>query len=221
MNAARLFQNVLALVYPQQNECHLCSRALEAGDGCLCAACAGRLNAGSIPRQDMFAPHAPLFACLSAYYHDGEARRLCHLLKYQGDALAALPLAEGMSHALVLAGLTADIAVPVPLHPARQRERGYNQAALLARELCGHTGLPICESALRRVTHTRTQLSRTRAARLEAMRGAFMADAALVTGKTVLLVDDVLTTGATAAACAGALLQSGAARVALITACRA
>lgn len=221
MNAARLFRDVLALVYPQQNECHLCSRALEAGDGCLCAACTGRLNAGRIPRQDAFAPHAPLFACLSAYYHDGEARRLCHLLKYQGDAMAALPLAEGMSHALALAGLAADIAVPVPLHPSRQRERGYNQAELLAREVCGHMGLPLCPSALRRVSHTRTQLSRARDARLEAMQGAFAADAALVGGQTVLLVDDVLTTGATAVSCAGALLQSGAAKVALITACRA
>lgn len=221
MNTARLSRALKALAYPQQNECHLCSRALEAGDGCLCAACAAGLNAGRIPRQDAFAPHAPLFACVSAYYHDGEARRLCHLLKYQGDAMAALPLAEGMSHALACAGLAADIAVPVPLHPSRQRERGYNQAALLAREVCGHTGLPLCEGALRRVSRARTQLSRTRDARLEAMRGAFAADAALVAGQTVLLVDDVLTTGATAAACAGALLQGGAARVALLTACRA
>lgn len=214
---------LLPLLFPQEAACHLCERATEGEGRILCPACEAALRALRIPAQDALSLHEPLDACISAYFHDGEARRLCHLLKFRWDAAAARPLAEGMAEALALSGFmgTVDGAAPVPVHPSRLRERGYNQAALLARAVCGHTGLVLWEEALARTRHGASQITRSREERLTALAGAFVADGAQVAGKRVLLIDDVLTTGATAAACAQALLDAGATRVCLLTALHA
>ncbi len=125
-----------------------------------------------------------------------------------------------------MAGLWADSAdgceliVPVPLHPRRERSRGYNQAAVLGELVAKHTGLAIAHDALRRLAHTKPQTEQTRRERLLNMRGTFEATAQ-AKDRRVLLIDDVLTTGATALACAEALRAAGASRVRLLTACRA
>lgn len=211
-----------ALLFPQEASCHLCGRAIGRDGSILCSACAAALRALRIPARDAFVLHQPLDACISAYYHEGEARRLCHLLKFRQDAAAARPLAEGMAEALALSGLAGafDGVAVVPLHPARLRERGYNQAALLARDVCGHTGLPLWEDALIRARHGASQVTRSREERLASLTGAFEAHGAQAAGKRVLLIDDVLATGATAVSCAQALLDAGAERVCLLTACR-
>lgn len=214
---------LLPLLFPQEAACHLCERATEGEGRILCPACEAALRALRIPAQDALSLHEPLDACISAYFHDGEARRLCHLLKFRWDAAAARPLADGMAEALALSGLmsTVDGAAPAPVHPSRLRERGYNQAALLARAVCGHTGLVLWEEALVRTRHGASQITRSREERLTALAGAFVADGTQVAGKRILLIDDVLTTGATAAACAQALLDAGATRVCLLTALHA
>lgn len=218
-----LYRPFLPVLFPQETSCHLCERATEGEGSILCPACAAALRRLRIPPRDALTLHDPLAACVSAYFHEDEARLLCHLLKFRWDAAAARPLAAGMAEALALSGLadTQDGAAPVPLHPKRQRERGYNQAALLARAVCGHTGLPLWEDALTRTRHGTSQITRSREERLAALTGAFTADGARVAGKRVLLIDDVLTTGATAVSCAKALLNAGAASVCLLTACRA
>lgn len=148
---------------------------------------------------------------------------LCHLLKFRWDAAAARPLAEGMAEALALSGLmgTVDGAAPVPVHPSRLRERGYNQAALLARAVCGHTGLVLWEEALARTRHGASQITRSPGGAPHRRPAHLWQTALQVAEKRVLLIDDVLTTGATAAACAQALLDAGATRVCLLTALHA
>ncbi len=212
-------------LFPQSNACHLCG-AFPDRESLLCSRCMKGLESlryGKL-RTAAQEPHPPLRACLAAYPHKHEARDLIHLLKYESDTVLAGLLGESMANALVSspAQLQADAVVPVPLHPSRLEQRGYNQARLLSEALCFHTGLTLLDGALIRLHATDTQLRRERAARLKAMEHAFAVirpDA--VRGKHLLLVDDVLTTGATAMSCASALLSAGAASVSLLTACRA
>jgi ComF family protein len=111
----------------------------------------------------------------------------------------------------------------VPLHAERERERGFNQAALLARALAKRTGLKADEWSLKRVAHSaRHRAGMDARARRETVEGAFaVARPRLMEGERVLLVDDVYTTGATASACAEALLASGASEVFVLTLARA
>jgi ComF family protein len=111
------------------------------------------------------------------------------------------------------------LLVPVPLHPRRRRERGYNQSELLALELAKRTGLEVAAPALVRRKDTAPQTGLKAASRRANVAGAFaVRKQAKVVGRTVVLVDDVFTTGATARACALALHQAGVRSVRLITA---
>jgi len=149
--------------------------------------------------------------------YDGALRAVIHALKYQGRRSLARPLGSLMRTrgADILEG--ADCVIPVPLHASRRRERGFNQAADLARQI----GLPTCV-ALRRIRATPTQTSLPAAQRHRNMRKAFAATraAAALAGSVVGLIDDVSTTGATLEACARVLKEIGVREVRALTAAR-
>jgi ComF family protein len=150
----------------------------------------------------------------SAFYYQGVIREAIHKLKYQYLKAVAPPLARLLADYLSRTPLPADVLVPVPLHPRRLRERGYNQAALLAKELGRLTGLPVAEGALRRARSTQAQARAPgREQRRSNVAGAFICRPEAVEEKRVLLVDDVCTTGFTLEACAVALKDAGAATV--------
>jgi ComF family protein len=149
--------------------------------------------------------------------YDGALRAVIHALKYEGRRSLARPLGALMRvrGSDVLEG--ADWIIPVPLHRSRRRERGFNQAADLAR----HLGRPV-RDALRRVRPTETQTGLPQAHRHHNVRGAFaLARAgADLAGATIVLVDDVSTTGATLDACARVLKEAGVREVRALTAAR-
>lgn len=119
-------------------------------------------------------------------------------------------------------GLAGDLIVPVPLHPRRLAERGYNQASLLAAEVAVELAAPLVVSALVRVRNTSQQALLDREARLDNMAHAFEAPKPpMLKGRHVIVVDDVVTTGATLAACRSALLDAGAASVTAVVVARA
>ncbi|HSM79866.1 MAG TPA: ComF family protein [Bryobacteraceae bacterium] len=143
---------------------------------------------------------------------DDELRELVHLFKYGRVEALARPLARWMRQALP-AGERFDYLTPMPLHWTRAWTRGYNQAALLASEISRGTGIPVLP-AVRRVRRTPAQAGLTRTGRRANVAGAFAAGKTeKIHGKRILLVDDVLTTGATAQAIAQSLRKSGARRV--------
>ena len=149
--------------------------------------------------------------------YEGSLRAIVHALKYDGRPTLARHLAARMRNAGVDVLAGADLAVPVPLHRSRERARGFNQA----RELGRHLGIPVAD-ALVRTRRTPSQADLPAARRHANVRGAFeWRQSVAVKRRTIVLVDDVSTTGATLNACARALLDAGAAEVRALTAARA
>lgn len=142
--------------------------------------------------------------------HRGKLRRAIHALKYDRERSLATALGARLAERLALQDWTIDIVIPVPLHATREAKRGYNQANLLAQQLANRQGVLWASDALQRRRATRSQVGLDSSQRRTNMEAAFMGDPAQLAGKTVLIVDDVCTTGATLAACAAAARAAGA-----------
>ena len=145
----------------------------------------------------------------SAVAYEGPIELAVQRFKYEGWRRLAGPLALMLAERLVVEGLPAHWVLAVPLHPIRQRQRGFNQAELLARELRRRLALGKPPGELLRTRPTPPQVGHDRLWRLENVRGAFAWRGADLAGRSVLIVDDVATTGATIEACAVALKASG------------
>jgi ComF family protein len=186
----------------------------------LCPCCGQPQNVSSQCRRCRSSP--PSFTALRAWAgFQGEIRSAIHHLKYYGN----LSLGDTLSKPLVdfLPGLKWDIdlIIPVPLAIARFQERGYNQAELLARPLALALGIQFSTNALVKIRETRPQVDLQSAERIKNVSGAFRGEERIANRRSILVVDDVATTGATLEACSAALISAGAARVYGLTLARA
>ncbi len=189
---------------PARLLCAACRERIPRLDIPLCARClaAGRPGAGC-------GVH-PGFAVVAPWLYDERAARIVHALKYEGRPALARALGPELARALP-PGAAPDLVVEVPLHPARRRERGYNQAGALADAVAESIAAPRLAGALSRVRATRAQARLGPAERRRNLAGAFRAGRpAALEGRTVLLVDDVMTTGATLEAALAELAAAGA-----------
>jgi ComF family protein len=161
---------------------------------------------------------------VSAFRSRGVVRRVIHQFKYGGEVYLRHLVSRWLDAAFEderMAVRQFDLLVPVPLHPARKRERGFNQAEALAKLIARKRGIP-CQPLLKRVRYTTTQTAFDRTERMNNLRNAFrLRKNADVRGLRVLLIDDVLTTGATLSECAHVLRKAGALSVCAATAARA
>jgi ComF family protein len=239
---SHLYDAALALVYPQA--CAVCGAGVESRhDGVACATCwrATRViraedtlcwKCGAFTRASIEREKRESVRCRQCDDDEFTAARACGF--YEGALRASVLALKREPHvASRLARLMfttqqrapinqATLIVPVPLHPERERQRGFNQAALLAQAVARFTKLPIDQhSVVRRIHTERHRSGMDRVARRTSVMGVFAvrrADA--VAGKHVLLVDDVFTTGATVSACAAVLKDAGAADVIVLTVAR-
>jgi ComF family protein len=154
--------------------------------------------------------------------YNGPARACLHALKYDGERRVVAPLATIMAERWPRAGLGGQVLVPVPVHAARKRQRGFDQAELLARGVGQRLSLPV-SLAVRRATKTTAQHTLGRNARAANVGHAFAADAACrdeVAGRWVVLIDDLTTTGATFSGCAAVLYEARASAVSALALAR-
>lgn len=193
--------------------CDVCGLPFPTFDPSRSAVVAGRC-------QPCAAGPPPFAYARAAGLYAGPLREAIHALKFAGKRTVARPLADLVAEQARL-GLAADVdaLVPVPLAPARERERGFNQARLVAERLGRVLAVPVRPGWLARTRSTAPQANLSAAERHTNVRGAFAAPPA-VAGRHVVVVDDVFTTGATAADCARALLDAGARRVGVLTVAR-
>ena len=188
-----------------------CESALPRLEMPFCSICA---RPGSAPICSRCEVEPPSYERIRApYLMAGPVREMVYGLKYRNLRASVPELGRLLAIYLDSRPLPADLAVPVPLHKSRERERGYNQSVLLAREVSKHTGIPVGEDLLRRTRDTAPQVSlASPEERGRNIEGAFEC-AADVAGLRVLLVDDVVTTGSTMSACAAPLMEAEAAAV--------
>jgi ComF family protein len=233
-----LLRGVLDLLYPPRCEacgrlrrepvCEECRAQVEMVEPPLCRLCG-----------EPFDPHAqgapmcercrgrrlPFSIARSAAFYRGPLAGAIRRFKYDGQIVLARPLGSIMVEALNTAAggidpSTVEVICPVPLHSSRQRERGFNQSQLLAEEISRAIGKPV-SALLERVRPTAPQVDLPARARAENVRRAFAAkQGAGIAGRTVLLLDDLFTTGATLTECGRALKTAGAADVRVLTLAR-
>lgn len=197
-----LLDRLLDLLYPPR--CVGCCRT----GVLLCAACRAALT----PYEEPLPPLPPLCAAYVGYVFDGTLRGAVHRLKYRRQQCVALVLAELLQARLGGHLTTIDAVLPVPLHPSRLRERGFNQSELIAASLARSLHLPLLGGLVRKEA-TRSQVGLDGRERRQNVANAFVWRGACPPPRQLLLIDDVLTTGATLQACAQALIAAGAASV--------
>lgn len=213
-------QVLLDLLFPPR-----CVHCEQAGQW-LCQECLGKIrqvrapfcrrcgSPGSAGICNKCRAHPPAFDVGHAIaLYEEPTRTIIHHLKYKNGRWLAPILGELLQAEFRKLEWQVDCIVPVPLHNQREKERGFNQARLLAQELARREGLPLETSLLQRIRHTPSQTGLDPAGRLANVAGAFACREVSRASGQILLVDDVLTTGATMSACAQALKVGGASRV--------
>lgn len=201
--------------------CAHCRRTIPASVVLFCDACWAELPRAEKTPSDRLPKHIDGLHAAFAYREGSVTREIVHSLKFEGAIELAPRMVEMMLRTIPIGFLNSDdVWVPVPLHWIRKGDRSFNQSQLLTRELCKRIGGTISE-VLRRVRNTPAQSGQGIRKRTKNVRGAFRYVRSKAIPESVMLVDDVVTTGATVSECARVLKQSGVKQVRVLTFARA
>ena len=219
-----IVHDFISLIYPRI--CCGCGITLMRREAVICTWCLHHLPRTGFHLDDdnpvsrMFWGRAHIeMAASFLYFHKGSrVQHLIHQLKYKSKTEIGIRLGELYGHELIKSPLFAGISViiPVPLHPRKKRKRGYNQSEVIARGISSVLKVPVDTKSLIRKTYTETQTRKTRFKRWENVKEVFVINnPGQIRGKHILLVDDVITTGATLEACANRVLEAEGTRVSI------
>lgn len=211
------WNDLLTFFFPVH--CLVCGKKLSSPAQVLCLRCefnlprTGYMNRIDNPISQSFWGRVPVEMGTSLFrFEKGSAYQvLLHELKYRGNQKAGYYMGRLLGNELVHSTYSGcDVMVPVPLHPRRFKERGFNQSEIIASGISASTGIPVVSNLLTRTVHNKSQTSLGRYARYENIHGNFQvsSNAPDVNGKKILLVDDVITTGSTLEACSIELLRN-------------
>jgi ComF family protein len=223
----KIFMDTMQLFYP--HVCAGCNSDILPQQNLLCATCLHILPVTGFaaqkdnPVEKIFWGRVPVQAAFAhLYFTKGVlVQQLMHQLKYQANTAVGFFLGELMGKAITAANrfATIDALIPLPLYAAKERKRGYNQAAIICNGMAEVLQVPVINQQLVRCSYTGTQTNKHRVERWQNVAGSFaIQNAAALQGKHLLLVDDVLTTGATLEAAASMLLQIPSVTVSIATA---
>ncbi len=175
------------------------------------------------PAEKLFWGRLPLSGATAQYYFTKESlmQYLMHQFKYKGHKDLGLQWGRMMGEQLLQSGrFTVDALIPLPLFPAKEKRRGYNQATVLCEGMAESMHIPVLDKVITRPQHTETQTKKGRIERWKNMEGKFvLTDPDSIRNKHILLVDDVITTGATLEACGNELLKAENVRLSVATLC--
>ncbi|MDG1063079.1 MAG: phosphoribosyltransferase family protein [Flavobacteriaceae bacterium] len=207
---------MLNILFPKH--CPICCQTLHKSQLLVCVPCRNNLpltryhKTGDPTFLDKFYGRLPLkFGTALLHYHKkGYAQRLIHAFKYQGNKSIGKWLSTWLGHELAV--LNSDLGivavVPVPLHPAKQRQRGFNQAAIIGQGIAQCLGVPLHENVLIQTNYRQAQAKKNRWDRWAKSHGFALNPRSNLPGGHILLVDDVVTTGATLEACGQLLMKT-------------
>lgn len=219
-----LIRNLLTplrdFIYPQV--CFTCNQHLTTSELKICSSCWNSLTTivPSHPlwteKQNKLTGDGSISDVFSCYFFEkeGKLQEIIHLLKYEGITHLGIRLGRELGNRILTHQLyrQADFLIPVPLHKAKLRERGYNQSELICKGISEVTKIPTETTILKRTKHTQSQTHLSLEERKQNVSGAFMVEQKhkhLLSGATVILVDDVITTGSTINECAKVLFATG------------
>lgn len=218
--------NLWELFFPRC--CLLCGKPLVSGEACICTGCLSQLprtkfhllKENEVERN--FWGKFPIGRATSFLYYikEGPTQQLVHDLKYHGYKEVGETMGRIMAAELSPSGFFEDVDLihPVPLHLHKEQQRGYNQSERLAAGLSSFTGIPVCRHAIQRIKHTETQTRKSNDERWANVQKIFSCSAPeALAGKHILIIDDVLTTGATIVACSDALRNVPGIRISVLT----
>jgi ComF family protein len=219
--------SLLHLVFP--HVCTGCGTDILNEETLLCMRCMDALPETNFqwhannPVEKTFWGRLPLEAATAQFYFNKESlmQHLMHQFKYKGNKDLGIQLGRIMGEQLKTSGrFEADVIIPLPLFRAKEKRRGYNQASVLCEGMAEIMNIPVLQHVIARPQHTETQTKKGRVERWKNIDGKFLlTDANMIRGKHVLLVDDVITTGATLEACGMELLKAENTRLSIATFC--
>lgn len=223
-------ESVLQLFFP--HVCSGCGNNILSQETNLCMRCIAAMPETNFeihpgnPVDKIFIGRLPLLNATAQFYFTKESlmQHLMHQFKYKGNKELGLQLGKIMGDSIKESGRfdQVDALIPLPLFPVKEKRRGYNQATVLCQGMMESMGIPVIDKAIIRPQHTETQTKKGRIERWKNMEGKFvLSNPDLIKNKHLLLVDDVITTGATLEACGSELLKAPGVKLSVATLCMA